>query len=347
MPWIDKLAQSSRIKQDDLGCDKNMNPMLRLLCCLSAFLLLLAEPAWSENWPVRPVRFVVSFAAGSTPDILCRLVTERIGRGLGQQLFVENRPGGGNIIGAETAARANSDGYTFFWATAAALVTNPYTFKSLPYDPFHEFAPVGKVAEGPFVVLANPAVPVNTLPELIAFAKAQPGKLTFATDGPRNFSGMIAAWINKLGETEIPQVPYATMPQGVQDAIAGRVQLVVLAIPSAAPFIQNGVLRALAISTKERAPGYEHIPPVADTFPGFDFSGWMAVVAPHGTSVEILQRMNREMDKALKEPEIVQRLREIGFYTSGAGSIRETDDFIHSQYEACGKVVREIGIQPE
>ena len=178
-------------------------------------------------------------------------------------------------------------------------------------------------------------------------AKARPGKLTFATDGPRNFSGMIAAWINKLAGTDIPQVPYATMPQGVQDTIAGRVQLVVLAIPSAAPFIQNGLLRPLAISTKERSPEYESIPPVADTLPGFDFSGWMAVVAPRGTSAEILQRMNHEMDNVLKEPEIVQRLREIGFYTSGTGTIRETDEFIHAQFESWGKVVREIGIQPE
>ena len=325
-----------------------MTIIARLLCCLSVLFLIPVELIWADNnWPVRPIRFIVSFAAGSTPDILCRLVTERIGRGLGQQIFVENRPGGGNIIGAETAARAAPDGYTFFWATAAALVTNPYTFKSLPYDPFRDFAPVGKVADGPFIILANPAVPTKTLPELIALAKAQPGKLTFATDGPRNFSGMIAASINKLAKTDIPQVPYATMPQGVQDAIAGRVQLVVLAIPSAAPFIANSLLRPLAISTKERAPGYENIPPVADTLSGFDFSGWMAVVAPHAVATEMLQRMNREMDNVLKEPDIVQRLREIGFYTTGAGTIQKTDEFIRAQFEAWGRVVTEIGVEPE
>ena len=324
-----------------------MKAIARLLCCLCGFLLVLIGSTWAETWPVRPIRFIVSFAAGGTPDILCRLVTERVGRALGQQIFVENRAGGGNVIGAQTAARATPDGYTFYWATAAALVTNPYTFKSLPYDPFRDFVPVAKVADGPFLVLANPAVPAKTLPELIGLAKARPGKLTFATDGPRNFSGMIAAWINKLAGTDIPQVPYATMPQGVQDTIAGRVQLVVLAIPSAAPFIQNGLLRPLAISTKERSPEYESIPPVADTLPGFDFSGWMAVVAPRGTSAEILQRMNHEMDNVLKEPEIVQRLREIGFYTSGAGTIRETDELIHAQFESWGEVVREIGIQPE
>jgi len=324
-----------------------MKTIARQLFLLLLLSLALSQTIWAANWPDRPIRFIVSFAAGGTPDILCRLVTERVGRALGQQIYVENRTGGSNVIGAQAAARAAPDGYTFYWATAAALVTNPYTFKSLPYDPFRDFAPVGKVADGPFVLLANPQAPAKTLPELIALAKTSPGKLTFATDGPRNFSGMLAAWINKLAGIDIAQVPYPTMPQGIQDTIAGRVQLTILAIPSAAPFIQNGSLRPLAISMKERAPEYENIPPVADTFPGFDFSGWMAVVAPSRTPTDILQRVNREMDLVLKQPEIVQRLREIGFYTSGAGTTVETGDFIRAQFESWGHVVKEIGIEPE
>jgi len=324
-----------------------MNIIGRVLFLMSALSLAATQSSWSANWPDRPIRFIVSFAAGSTPDILCRLVTERVGRAIGEQIYVENRAGGSNVIGAEAAAHAPPDGYTFYWATAAALVTNPYTFKSLPYDPFRDFAPVGKIADGPFLVLANPQVPAKTFPELIALAKSSPGKLTFATDGPRNFSGMIAAWINKLAGTEIVQVPYATMPQGIQDAIAGRVQLTIVAIPSAAPFIQSGSLRPLAISTRERALGYEYIPPVGDTLPGFDFGGWMAVVAPSKTPVDILQRLNREMDLVLKQPEIADRLREIGFYTSGASTTEQTGDFIRAQFESWGRVVKEIGIEPE
>ena len=324
-----------------------MVAIARLIFCSLIALSTSTDSTWAQKWPTRPVRFIVSQAAGGTPDILCRLITERVGRALGQQIFVENRIGGGNVIGAEVAAHAAPDGYTFFWATAAALVTNPYTFKSLPYDAMTDFVPAGKVADGPFLVLANKDLPATTLPNLIQLAKAQPGKLTFATDGPRNFSGMIAAWINKLAGTEIGQIPYARMPQGIQDTIAGRVQLIILAIPSAAPFMQDGSLRPLALSMKQRAPGYESIPPVAETFPTFDFSGWMAVVAPKGTSADILKRMNRELDAVLKEQEIVERLREIGFYTSGAGTIEETSDFIRTQFDAWGHVVREIGIQPE
>lgn len=324
-----------------------MKKILRPLFLLVLLSCLLAPSARAQSWPARPIRFIVSQAAGGTPDILCRLVTERVGRALGQQIIVENRPGGGNVIGAQTAARAAPDGYTFFWATAAALVTNPYTFKLLPYDPVRDFVPVGKVADGPFLVLINPQVAASTLPELVALAKAEPGKLAFATDGPKNFSGMIATWINKRAGTDIVQVPYATMPQGIQDTVAGRVQLTILAIPSAAPLIQNGSLRPLAITVMQRAPGYEAVPPVADTFPGFDFGGWMAVVAPSGTPADILQRMNRELDVVLKQPEIVGRLREIGFYTSGAGTREETGAFIRAQFDAWGHLVKEIGIQPE
>src|SRR5271165_4808316 len=157
-----------------------MKAITRLLFSLLVFSSALTQFGWAQNWPARPIRFIVSQAAGGTPDILCRLVTERLGRALGQQIFVENRTGGANVIGAEAAARAAPDGYTFFWATAAALVTNPYTFKSLPYDPFRDFAPVGKVTDGPFLVLANPIVPAKTLAELISLAKASPGKLAFA-----------------------------------------------------------------------------------------------------------------------------------------------------------------------
>jgi len=270
-----------------------------------------------------------------------------VGQALGQQIVVENRPGGGNVVGAQAAARARPDGYTFFFATAAPLVTNPYTFKSLPYDAMRDFIPVGMVAQGPFLLLANPDTPARTLPELVALAKAKPGTLSFATDGPKNFSGMIAAWLNKLAGIDIVQVPYATMPQGIQDTVAGRVQLVILAIPSAAPFMQQGTLRPLAISSAKRAPSYDTIAPIGETFAGFDFNGWMAVVAPTGTPAEIVTRLNREMDAVLKDPAIVTRLREIGFYTEGAGTLEDTGAFIRTQYEAWGKLVKEIGLQPD
>ena len=312
-----------------------------------AFAVLAAVPAAAQSWPERPIKLIVTQAAGGTPDILARIVTEEIGKRIGGSFVVENRPGGGNIVGMQAAARSTPDGYTFLWSTAAGLVTNPYTFKALPYDPFKDFVTVGKVAEGPFVLLANPDLPANDLPGLIAHAKANPGKLNFATDGAKNFSGMIAAWINKLGGLDIPQVPYSAMPQGAQDTIAGRVQLIVLAVPSARPLMDGGKLKALATSMPKRVPGLDNVGAVAETFPGFDLTGWMAISAPAGTPAAIVERMNREMDVVLKAPAMVKRLAEIGFFTDGAGTLAEAAAYVKAQYDAWGKIIPAIGINPE
>ncbi|MET0869197.1 MAG: tripartite tricarboxylate transporter substrate-binding protein, partial [Pseudorhodoplanes sp.] len=175
-------------------------------------LLALTSGAQAQSWPDRPIRFVVTQAAGGTPDIIARLIGEKLGRALGQQVVVENRPGAGNVIGAQAVARSAPDGYTFLFATAAALVTNPHTFKSLPYDAEKDFVPVGFVARAPFFVLVHPSVEAKTLPDLIAMEKARPGSLSVATDGQRNFSGMLTAWLSKLGGVNLTQVPYSAMP---------------------------------------------------------------------------------------------------------------------------------------
>ena len=158
---------------------------------------------------------------------------------------------------------------------------------------------------------------------------------------------MVAAWLNKLGGTNILQVPYATMPQGVQDTVAGRPQVVILAIPVAAPQLKQGALRALAFTSATRAPGYESVPPVADTFPGFDFVGWFAFVAPAGTPQDVVRRINRDLDTVLKDPEVVQRLRSMGIFTDGADTPEGTGAFVRAELATWGKVVKEIGLQPE
>ncbi len=187
----------------------------------------------AQAWPDRPVKFISSQAAGGGTDMIGRLVADQLSARIGQPVVYENRPGGGNVIGTQAAARSAPDGYTFFYASAAALVTDPHTYKSLPYDPVKAFDVVSNIAEVSFMILAHPDVPAKTLPELVAYAKANPDKLQIATDGPRRFSGLIAAWINKLAGTNISYVPYVQMTQGIQDVISGRVQLIILAVPAA------------------------------------------------------------------------------------------------------------------
>ncbi len=323
--------------------------MRKALCwlVLSALTLGAGTSANAQKWPDRPIKFISSQAAGGGTDIIGRLVADQLSARVGQPIVYENRPGGGNVIGTQAAARSAPDGYTFFFATAAALVTDPYTFKSLPYDPMKDFVVISSIAEVTFMVLAHPSVPAKSLPELFEYAKANPEKLTIATDGARRFSGMIAAWLNKLAGTNISYVPYTAMTQGIQDVLAGRVQLIILAVPAARGHIANGTLRPLAVTSARRLEDYPNVPTVAETFAGFDFSGWWVLAAPTGVPADILARVNRELDGILKDPAVVTRMRNAGFVSRGGGSLEQVRAYVQAQYEAWGKLVREIGLKPE
>jgi tripartite-type tricarboxylate transporter receptor subunit TctC len=312
-----------------------------------AILLGAIATASAQNWPDRPIKFISSQAAGGATDTIGRLVADQLGAKVGQPVVYENRPGGGNVIGTQAAARSAPDGYTFFYATAAAIVTDPHTYKSLPYDPMKAFDVISSIAEVSFMVLAHPDVPAKTLPELITYAKANPDKLQIATDGPRRFSGLIAAWINKLAGTNISSVPYVQMTQGIQDVLTGRVQLIILAVPAARGHIEAGKLNPLAVTSGKRVETYPNVPTVAETFPGFDFAGWWVMAAPTGVPSPILERVNRDLDVILKDPAVVERMRNVGFISRGGGTMQQTRDYVQSQHAAWGTLVKEIGLTPE
>src|SRR5262245_13635279 len=274
---------------------------------LSSLLVANATFAHAQTWPDRPIKFISSQAAGGATDVIGRIVADQLSARVGQPVIYENRPGGGNVIGTQVAARPAPDGYNYFFATAAALVTDPYTFKSLPYDPMKDFTVISRVAEVSFMVLAHPSVPAKSLSELFAYAKAQPDKLAVATDGARRFSGMIAAWLNKLAGAAISYVPYTQMTQGVQDALAGRVQLIILGLPAARGHIASGALSPLAVTSASRQPDFPQVATVAETFPGFDFTGWWVLAAPTGVAPDVLARVNREMVAILTDPGVVTR----------------------------------------
>src|SRR6185503_8354337 len=271
----------------------NMIGIVRRLLIPALLLAATHAQAQAQGWPDRPIKFISSQAAGGGTDVIGRLVADQLSARVGQPIVFENRPGGGNVIGTQAAARSAPDGYTFFFATAAALVTDPYTFKSLPYNPMKDFTVVSDIAHVSFMILAHPDVPAKNLPELIAYAKANPDKLAIATDGARRFSGMIAAWINKLAGTKISYVPYTQMTQGIQDVLAGRVQLIIIAVPAAKGHVAAGKLKPLAVTSLKRLPEYPDVPAVAETFPGFDFAGWFALAAPKGTPPAIIERVHK------------------------------------------------------
>jgi tripartite-type tricarboxylate transporter receptor subunit TctC len=322
-----------------------MHAVLRSMLLL--LLLALSGHAAAQAWPAKPVKLILSQPPGSSPDIVARLLGDQLARVWGQPVVVENRPGGQNVIGAQAAARAPADGYAFYYGTTAALVINIFTFKSLPYDPVKDFVPVGMIGKSPFLLAVNPSLPAKSVAELIALAKAEPGKLAMATEGPKTFGGMVGNMLQATAGVKFNHVPYSGVTPGIQDTIAGRTQLTVQSAASVVRFVRGGQLRALGVGSRVRIPGLEDVPPIADTLPGFEYDGWHAVVAPTGTPAEIVERMNRDMDRVLKDPEIVKKLEDLGPITQGAGTPGEFAEFLRAERERWAKLVREVGIQPE
>jgi tripartite-type tricarboxylate transporter receptor subunit TctC len=311
------------------------------------FLVVLSASAFGQDWPARPVRFIVSQAPGTSPDITARFLADRLSKLWGQQVIVENRPGGQNVPGAQAAARAAPDGYNFFYATTAAIVSNPVTFKSLPYDPVKDFVPVAMIAKSPMVVAVNKEVAAKTLAELVAMDKAQPGRLAAANEGPRTFSGMMSQMLNQSSGMRLLQVPYNGVAPAIQDTIAGRTQVLLVSSAALLPFIKRGELRPLAVSAGKRVRGLEEVPTLSETYPGFEYVGWFALLAPTGTPAGVVHKANRDIDRVLGDPEFAQRLFDLGLVNEGAGTPESLNDFLRAERERWAKLAREIGLQPE
>ncbi len=319
---------------------------LLLVMPVAVFGLASAQTA-AQSWPTKPVRFILSQPAGSSPDIVARLLGDRLSRLWGQAVVVENRPGGQNVIGAQAAARAPADGYNFYYGTTAALVINSYTLKAMPYDPVKDFVPVGMIGLSPFLIAANPGFPAKTIAELIAMAKAEPGKISMATEGQKTFGGMVGEMLQATAGAKFLHVPYSGVGPGIQDTIAGRTQITVQSSAAAMRFVTSGQLRAIAVSGSGRLPELPNVPTIASTYPGFDYVGWHALVAPIGTPREIVQRVNHDMDQVLKDPEIVKRLADLGPITEGAGTPEALGQFLAAERVRWAKLVKDVGIQPE
>lgn len=319
------------------------------LALLAAAALCLAAPAHAQSWPQRPVTIVVSQAAGNSPDVLCRIIADKLSRALGQQFVVENRTGAANLVGTQAVARAAPDGYTFLFATSAALVTNPYTFKKLPYDPIKDFTPIAMAARSNHVLLVNPEVKAKTLPELIALEKSAPGTLSMAVDGARNISGLIAQSINKQAGTGFVLVPYNTTTNAVQDSIMGRIQVTIQSASVAESFIAANTLRPIAVAGSTRIASLPDVPAISETLKSVDLQGWFMFMAPVGTPADIVQKFSAEVARAINSPEVQDRAPTLGFdvrigdAVTPAGAKR----FLDAEFASAGKTIQELGILPE
>jgi tripartite-type tricarboxylate transporter receptor subunit TctC len=302
--------------------------------------------ALAQNYPTGPVKIILSNSAGGSPDITARIVADRLSKALGQQVFVENKPGGESVIGALLVARAPADGYTLYFGFNDALVSNRFRLKSLPYDPDNDFIPIANVVDSaPFVVAVHPDVPAKTFGELMEFARSNPGKLSYGTTV--GLSDTLAQWINKTAKVDIQRVPYRVNPQAVQDALSGRVQILLISLPSIEQFARSGQIRMLAVSGTKRFYKLPDIPTIAETYPGLVIEGWFELLGPAGIPTEIVQRLNREVDEIIKDREFVERLAQFGFSTSDAMTPHLLRMRVRTETERWRKIAQDIELKPQ
>ncbi len=321
-------------------------PNIRLLALALPVAACLAAPAVADSWPSRPVKMIVAGAPGSAPDVICRIVGNKLSGLWGQQVIVDNRPGAAGNLGTEMAARATPDGYTLLFGQAAPLSLNRWEFKSLPFDPERDFAPVANVGLSPMMIVVSPNVPAANLSEFIALAKEKPGKLSFGTSSSRNIPHLTGELLKKMAGINIVHVSYRSNAQAIQDVESGDVQMMIDGIPVLVNQAKDGRVRALAVSSPKRLPGLESIPTVAETLPGYAVAGWFAILAPAGTPADIVARVNKDVNAVLAMPDVVERVRQLGVYPD-PGTPEDLAKFIKADSALWQSVVKAAGIEPE
>ena len=309
----------------------------------AAMLPAALRPAWAESYPTHPVRIVVGFAAGSTTDILARLMGQWLSQRLGQQFVIENRPGAGGTIGAETVVKAAADGYTLLMVPPA-VAGNDALNERLSFNLIRDTAPVAGVVRVPNVVEVNPSVPVKTIAELIAYAKAHP--LSFASAGIGTASHLAGHLFNKITGVNMQHVPYRGDGPAMADLLAGQVQVGFATMTASIGHIRADRLRALAVTTLQRSDALPGIPSVSDYLPGYEASSWFGIAAPKDTPAEIVDSLNRQTNAGLADPTIKARLLDMGGMLL-TGSPVDFGKLIADETEKWGKVIREAGIRAE
>lgn len=312
-----------------------------------AALVLAPVTLRAQSYPSKPIRLIIPFPPGGSTDILGRSLAQKLSEAWGQQVLVDNRGGAGGTIGADLAAKAPADGYTLLMGHIGTLAVNVALYPKLSYDPIRDFAPVCMVALVPNVLVVHPALPVKNVSELIAYAKANPGKLNYSSGGNGSAAHLAVEYFKLQTKTEIVHVPYKGTGPSVTDLIAGQVSMTMTGAPAVMPHVQSGRIRALGVSSPQRIPALAQIPTVAESgVPGFDATQWYGVVAPVGTPKDIVARLNAEIRKIMQSKEMLERLNTEGAI-SAAGTPEQFDAYIKSEIARWGAVVKAAGMKAD
>jgi tripartite-type tricarboxylate transporter receptor subunit TctC len=319
---------------------------MRFLRPVVVLLLLFAGVAHGQGWPQRPVRFLVPFPPGGSTDVAARALADKVANGLGQQVVVENRGGGGGAVGTAEVARAQPDGYTILFAANAITILH-LAVKNLPYDTLRDFAAITQVSTQPNGFAVHPSVPATSIRELVAYAKANPGKLSYGHSGAGGGQHLTGELLKKMAGIDMVGIPYKGGGQLITDLLGGQIHVGIAGTTPLIPHHKAGKIRILALTSLERFPPLPDLPTVVEAgYPGFESSQWLGLLAPRGTSAEIVQRLQAETVKALKLPEVSDRLTKAGLQPVG-NTPEEFTRVIRAEIEQFSKLAQELGIEPQ
>lgn len=315
------------------------------LNAVAVALPVLSGTAFAQNYPARPVRFIVPFAPGGNTDVQGRLIAQKLTEAWGQQFVIDNRGGAGGTLGVDMAAKALPDGYTVVLGSFGNILVGPALYRKLPYDPVKDLAPVILVSTPPGLMVVNSALPVKNVKELIAYGHSNPGKINYGSAGSGVWNHLFGELFKSMAKIDMAHVPYKGTAPAITDLLGSQIQVVFSPFPTALPHVKSGRLRALAVTDDKRSPVVPNIPTVAESgLPGYASASWFAVLAPAGTPRTIIDKLNREINRILTEPDVKAAFVADGSEPVG-GSSEVLAESIHAGMAKWGKLVRDLKLQ--
>ncbi len=327
-------------------CTTLATPLAATLAALLATGFAASASAQGGAWPQKPLRLFVAAPAGSAPDLIARIMSDKMSKQLGQPVIVDNKPGAGGIVAMNALKAAPADGYTLALPQAAVLVVTPFTYKEASYDAERDFETVAMVGKTPMMFVANMNHPAKSLAEAISLAKAKPDQVSVGNPTRTSIPHLASELVGLKSDAKFQQVSFANTPQGLQAVVNGDIAMYVDGVGPLMQLVKAGKLRPIAVASETELPGLEGLPLANKTVAGLNVYGWFLMQAPKGTPAAVLQRLNAEVNKAMQEPDVIARFREFGTYPT-PGNLADAQRFLGSEKTLFGGVIRTLGLKPE